>query len=609
MLRPSGLLGSWHVRNAHATLPAVMRHVEEGEAYTNLARLIGESDYPFRGMLFTDTDVYKTLEAIAWSAGTDLPDNLLARGQRLVELLAKVQEPNGYLNSHVQGDPDIEPWTHPQEGHELYSAGHLFQAAVAAASTGTYPELVDIALRFADLLVERFKTDEHYIDGHPEVEMGLVELFRLTGRREYLDLAAAQIDLRGHRWLGDDRFGSAYFVDSVPLRQADSATGHAVRQLYLLAGAVDVAVERHDDELLAAAERVWTDIENTKQYITGSTGSRHRDESIGAPYELPSDRAYAETCASIAAFYLTWRLLLATGKSAYADAMETVLYNGIAASTSASGTEFFYSNPLQVRTGHDGSHEDAPVQRLPWFSCACCPPNLARLLASASDYLVTTDPSGVQVQHYTDATAQVIVAGGSVSLDVSTRYPLDGSVTITVAAERDDEWTLKLRIPAWCKDFDVAIDGEVAATSVENGYVCISRRWAPTAIVRLLLAMPLRRVYPHPRIDALRGTAAVVRGPVVFAAEAADLPDGVVLEDVHLLDVRADDTGSELRASLDVVACTTAPELLYAEQHEMSWSEPFSITIGPYWQWASRTPGAMRVWLPVVNAVPHMEKI
>ena len=320
-------------------------------------------------------------------------------------LIGRAQREDGYLNSWVQGQrPDLA-WKDLRWGHELYCAGHLLQAAVAGGRTGAdrICSCVEEALRaFArDVLHDDGDGRLVGICGHPAVETALVEFYRRRGRRA-LQLAVRQVDLRGRAdvgmptsgLLGDSRFPLSYFLHHVPVRQRGAATGHAVRELYLQAGVVDVAIETHDHELLRASEAIWEDLFGSKTYVTGAHGSRHRDESIGDAYELPSDRAYGETCAAIASFQWNWRLLLATGRARYAEAMERVLWNTIAGAVSRHGTEFFYSNTLHLRTGHDGADEDAPRHRLRWYGCSCCPPNLARLMASVQAYLLTRDGSG-----------------------------------------------------------------------------------------------------------------------------------------------------------------------------------------------------------------------
>jgi len=617
VLGGDGWLGRWRDRTLAVTLPQVLDRVESGEAASNLLRLAEPSPEPHRGMVFTDSDVYKTLEAVAWAA----PDagagagaaGLLPRAERLVALLARVQEADGYLNSWVQGTPGLERWSDPRIGHELYCAGHLFQAAVAAQVTGVLPELGPLALRFADLLVETFAASDH-VDGHPEVETALVELYRATGRREYLELARRQVDLRGHGRVETGQ-GAPYFQDGVPVREATSAVGHAVRQLYLLAGVVDVAVECGDDELLQAAVRLWDDLHAGKTYLTGAHGSRHRNEALGDPYELPPDRAYAETCAAIGAFQLAWRLLLATGEARFADAMETLLHNAIAGAVSARGDRYFYSNPLQLRTGHDGSDEDAPSGRLPWYRCACCPPNLARLLASVQSYLVTRTDDGLQVHHPTTARVDVALGGGRVRLDVRTGYPYDGTVDVTVTGTADTPWELALRVPAWCRDVTVTVDGDPLDAGAPDGYLRVRRSWAGRHTVRLVLGMPPRTVVAHPRVDAVRGCVALARGPLVYALEQADLPAGVVLEDVRLVAVgdaaeipaepdapgSPDSPAGPVRLAVTAVV-QPAGDALYRppQPGPPVTADPFDVELLPYHLWANRTPGAMRVWFPVL---------
>jgi DUF1680 family protein len=610
-LDPQGLLGSWQERNRDVTLPWVLDHIEGGEARRNLARLLGtgdEADTGFVGMVFTDSDVYKALEAVAWTAIQLEPgDARLIRAERLVELVARAQEDDGYINSWVQGTPDVARWSDPQWGHELYTAGHLFQAAVAADRAGVLPGLLAVATRFADLLVELFAApDSEHLDGHPQVETALVELYRVTGNERYLDVARHQIELRGHGRLGTSRFGSPYFQDAVPLRSATEGTGHAVRQVYLLTGAVDVAAETGDQDLLEAAIRVWDEMSATKTYVTGALGSRHRDEAIGDRHELPPDRAYAETCAAIAAFQLNWRLLLITGLARFAEAMETVLYNAIPASTSLSGDRFFYSNPLHLRTGHEGSHEDAPSQRLPWFSCACCPPNVARLMAGVHDYLLTHDPEGIQIQHPTSLTAQVTLPAGEVRIDVRTEYPYAGRVQIDVQTTSPDEWELAVRIPSWCRNFELMVDGDQAPAVAADGYLRIRRDWSGGTQVVLEMHLPVRQISAHPRVDAVRGCVTLARGPVVYAVEEADLPPGVVLEDVRLLHVDGVDSSTTVPI-IDVVAAIEKSDstVLYTDVSHLSaapvLSEPFQLGLGPYHRWANRTPGAMRVWIPTAE--------
>jgi DUF1680 family protein len=595
-LSADGLLGGWQERNAEATLPHCVEQLGAHGNLANLRRVTGDAEGDFAGMWFADTDVHKSLEAAFWELGrSGVASPFLADTAALLE---KAQDPDGYLDSYYQTDHRDEQWTDLAFSHEMYTAGHLLQAAVAGVRSAPQDpaaqQVLTVARRFADLLVRRY-ADSPDVDGHPEIETALAELYRVTGHRPYLDLAARFVENRGHGVLGEGRFGPRYLQDHEPVRQATEVAGHVVRQLYLLAGAVDVAVETHDTGLLAAAERLWDSALDSRTYLTGGQGSRHRDEAFGDPYELPPDRAYAETCAAIGGFQLAWRLLLATGKVKYADEMERLLYNGIAGSTAIGGTAFFYSNPLQLRTGHDGSHEDAPSQRLPWYSCACCPPNLARLMASLHSYTATSDDTGLQLHLYGSGT---VSAGGRV-LKVSTSYPWDGVVNVSVVDSGPEPWTLALRVPGWCAE------ATVDDTSAQNGYVEIHRSWQPGDRITLSLDMPPRLVTAHPRVDAVRGAAALVRGPVVYCLEQADVPlTGVLVDDLELdpagpVTVAAGAGPVNLRVPVQV-RDATAPALyrdLPAARATPAMS--FTATAIPYFLWANRAPGAMRVWIPL----------
>jgi uncharacterized protein len=367
-----------------------------------------------------------------------------------------------------------------------------------------------------------------------------------------------------------------------------------------------VAVENGDDDLLAAAERLWESAIASKTYLTGGQGSRHRDEAFGDPYELPPDRAYAETCAAIGSFQWAWRLLLATGRARYADEMERLLYNGIAAGLAQSGTAFFYSNPLQLRSGHDGADEDAPSQRLTWYSCACCPPNLARLMASVQSHTATGDETGLQLHLYTPGTYAV----GGRSVEVDTDYPWDERITITVGGSTDEPWTLGLRVPSWCTDAKLSVNGFLIRSGVQDGYLRLTRTWQPGDKAELVLAMPPRLIAAHRRVDAVRGTAALTRGPVVYCLEHADLPAalaGRIFEDLALdpaspiEPVRTDDGLAPVRLNATIRASAVAGDDLYRPLDAPGAGETVTATVStiPYFLWANRTPGPMRVWIPL----------
>jgi DUF1680 family protein len=623
-LSPSGQLGQWQARNAAATLPHCVAQLDRAGALDNLRRLTGEHDGPHTGMWFSDTDVYKTMEAAAWElARPRAHAGLRAFLDGTARLLARVQDASGYLNSYVMTERPDRRWHDLHWSHELYCAAHLFQAAVAAARVGVCPEVQEVARRLANLLVERFgPAGAEGLCGHPAVETALVELYRTTGHRPYLDLAARFIHLRGRGLLNPERFGPTYLQDHVPVRQATEVAGHAVRQLYLLSGVVDVAVETGDTALLAVARRLWDSAYLTKTYLTGAHGSRHRDEAYGDPYELPPDRAYGETCAAVASVHWNWRMLLAEGDRRYADELERVLYNALAGAIALDGVRFFYANPLQLRTGHDGSDEDAPGQRLPWYSCSCCPPNLARLMASLQAYTATATADGLQLHLYAAGTIRVQVRGRPVTIDVRTAYPWSGRVELAVRTASVEPWTMSLRVPGWCRSHRV--DAAGAEVSYTDGYLRLTRDWS-AATVALDLDLPPRLVAAHPYVDAVRGCLALARGPLVYCLEQADLPAGVRLEDVRLDPDAPLGTTAMPGGPPDAVALTATGSVAPpgAAEPYRDWfgraaglassllapgrdpttppggpATPLPLTAVPYFLWGNRDPGPMRVWIP-----------
>ncbi|HEY4703617.1 MAG TPA: beta-L-arabinofuranosidase domain-containing protein, partial [Streptosporangiaceae bacterium] len=378
-----------------------------------------------------------------------------------------------------------------------------------------------------------FGGQERGLDGHPEVETALAELYRETGQRAYLDLARQFVEQRGHGLAGDSGRGHRYLQDHLPIRDTVTLEGHAVRALYLEAGVTDVASETGDADLLAGSVRRWEDMVATKTYLTGGNGSRHSDEAFGDRFELPPDRAYTETCAAIASFHWSWRLLLATGDARYADLMERLLYNAFGASISTDGQRFFYVNPLQRR--YDHVEEDDPARRHEWFSCACCPPNIMRLLASVQHYLASTAGDTLYLHQFTGATVTTPLAGGTLDVAVSADLPWSGEVTVRVTQAPAGPCGLALRVPAWSGSPQLLVNGEPVQATAAQGYLTVTRTWQPGDVLAATFDLTPRWVYPHPRIDAVRGCAAVERGPLVYCFEHVDQADGTDLDDLALV--------------------------------------------------------------------------
>ncbi len=604
--------GFWAERqqaNRDAAISSGRDKLESAGNLDNLRIAAGKMQGDARGPIFMDSDVYKWLEAAAWEYARNPSEELLRAQRDVTAVVAAAQQPDGYLSSVVQiqveGRYRDLPWS-----HEHYCAGHLMQAAVAQVRCTGDRELLDVAVRFADHLVDTFGDDRrHDVDGHPEVEMALVELFRETGNRAYLQLARYFVEARGHGLMQGYGQEPTYFSDRIPVREQTTVEGHAVRAVYLAAGAADVAAELDDKELLDALGRQFAHMLATKTYVTGGLGSRWDREAFGEEYELPPDRAYAETCAAIGGVQWAWRMLLATGEPVYADAAERMLHNGFIAGVSLGGAEYFYVNPLQLRAGAHADDNRSPAHgRRGWFDCACCPPNIMRTLSSLDSYLATTDEDGVQLHLYAPSEIATSLGDGRIRLSVETAYPWDGRVRVRVDDTPDREWTLSLRVPAWAQGATLTVGGSERATAA-GSYARVSRAWRAGETVELLLPMEVRLSGADERIDAVRGCVAIERGPLVYAVEQVDQPDGVVVDDLRL-DV-AGPRAAEHHADL-LGGLTTVQVRGRAGRHEPApWpypaaTEPASMPAGdgvqvtavPYFAWANRGVGPMRVWLP-----------
>ncbi|MEU4561208.1 beta-L-arabinofuranosidase domain-containing protein [Actinoplanes sp. NPDC023936] len=603
-LRPLGLSevtlkpGFWQ-RRQEVNRSATLAHIEH---WLEKAGWLGNFSAPpdgRRGREFADSEVYKFLEAMAWELGRHPDPELEARYQKIVARVAEAQEADGYLNTNF-GRPGQQPrYSDLEWGHELYCYGHLIQAAVARARTFGADQLVEVAVRAADHVCDVFGHGGiASVCGHAEIEPALVELYRVTGTTRYLEQARLFVERRGHQILDDIEFGRAYFQDDMPVRDATVLRGHAVRAVYLASGAVDVAVETGDTELLDAVATQWSTTVARRVYITGGIGSRHQDEAFGEDFVLPPDRAYSETCAGVGSVMLAWRLLLAQGDPRYADLIERTLFNVIATSPSDDGTRFFYTNTLHQRVLGTEPPADqlvpraASTLRAPWFSVSCCPTNLARTFAGLAAYLATYSDDGVQIHQYAAATIRV----NGIGLEIDTDYPVSGrvSIRVTESPSADQPWTLTLRVPHWASG--ATVDGEPVAP----GLVSVRRRFAPGDTVVLDLAVRPRLTAADPRIDAVRGCAVVERGPVVYCVESVDLPRGVAVDALRL-DAEADltDRDDGVEATCHVSPPADAAWPYGPARPEGAVGERVPVMLRPYHDWASRGPSTMRVWLPL----------
>jgi len=586
--------------NREVTVGHALERCEETGRVDNFRRAAGDRNIPLARFLAPDSDVYKCIEGAAYLLQTEPDPELEGRLDALIETIAAAQAPDGYLYTEYVHERASERWSDLRHMHELYCAGHLIEAAVAHHQATGKRSLLDVAGRFADNIAREFGPDGRAgAPGHPEIELALVKLYRHTHNREYLRLARFFIDQRGSAT--SQLEGHEAVQDHAPVREQQDIRGHAVRAGYLMTGVVDLYCETGDEELWDAAVRLWENMAHRRSYITGGVGSRHHGEAFGDDYELPNDLAYAETCAAIANVFWSYRMLSATGDARYADMVERALYNGVLSGVGIDGRHFFYGNVLEARR---------PRRRVPWFGVPCCPTNVVRLLGSLPSHLYSVSRQQLWVHLYAAGACTAEVPGvGPVTLRVSTDYPWDGHVELEVTPREPASFTLELRIPGWCDDLVLEAPENIAHEEPRAGsYVALAGRWEPGMTVALEMGMPVRTMLAHPH-TANTGCGAVVRGPLLYCLEEADHP-GVDLFDIAL--------GSQTRWSVDyrpdlpggVVALTGQEVLrqqrgwdnaLYRSTSEVREPErkPIEITAVPYCAWGNRTPGKMRVWIPL----------
>jgi DUF1680 family protein len=602
MLQPVGLAevtltdAFWAPRrqvNREKTIPQQWRQCEATGRIDNFRRASGHKKDPaFHGAYFNDSDVYKLLEAAAWTLATDREAKLEKMVDDLIAEIAAAQQPDGYLDTFFMFEKSAERFKNLRDMHELYCQGHLIQAAVAHHRATGKTTLLDVAKKSADHICEHFGTKDsgkhEGVPGHPELEMALVELARDTGDAKYLTQAEYFINARGHGLIG----GSPYHQDHKPIREIDRMIGHAVRHVYLNCGATDLAMEIGDEKLSGSMKRVWDQMVGRVLYITGGIGARSDGEAFGDDYELPNSRAYAETCAAVASIMWSYRMLLLSGEAKYADLIEHTIYNGMLSGIALDGEHYFYVNPLE----NDGSH-----RRVPWFDCACCPPNVARLMASWPGYLYSTSKDAIWVHQYAKS-----ALGGKLSVDAN--FPWDGKVTIKPQAA--GRYALMLRIPGWVEKPTLTVngqplDGGATAEPLKPGsYVRIDREWKAGDTVELDLPMNVRRLSPHPYIESCSGRVTLMRGPVVYCVEGSDQPE------VDLRAVALDEHAQfeeqwqpKLLGGVMTLSTRNAHQLqnrsdaLYQVEKETAATAPVQLTAIPYYAWANREKARMAVWI------------
>jgi len=581
------------------TLPTQYELLEETGRLDNFRRAAGKVRTDFKGFFFNDSDVYKWVEAASYVLAFNRDSRIEKMVNSVIEEISDAQDDDGYLNTYFVFERKAERWTNLRDMHELYCAGHLIQAAIAHHRATGERMFLDVAVKFARHITGVFGPGKMLgVPGHPEIEMALVELYRVTHLEAFLNLARFFIDNRGCGLVG----GSVELIDHRPFRELEEIVGHAVRSIYLNCGAADVYMETGDETLLRALKRLWVNMTRCKMYVTGGLGSRYVGEAFGENYELPNRRAYAETCAAVANVMWNWRMLLATGDAEYADVMELSLYNGALAGIGLDGKSYFYINPLADRGRH---------RRQRWFECACCPPNIARLIASVPGYFYSTSREGVWVHLYASNDALIELNGRHVRLVQETNYPWSGHVEVTVYPEGLSEFSIFLRIPGWSRDAVVALNGKPVNGKPEPAhYLELRRRWEEGDVISVDMEMGVDVLKSHPHVLENRCRVALKRGPLVYCVEQTDNP-GHDVWDLMLspdssfkVEYKPDLLGGVVLIHCGGSAADTSvwTGRLYLRVEDCVMNlKPTRFTAIPYYAWANREPGPMTVWIPMLD--------
>ena len=597
--------------------------VEKSHAIENFRIAAGEAEGEHYGWVFQDSDVAKWLEAVAYSLSSFPDSEFEAKADEVIALIGRAQEPDGYLNTYFTIMHPDRKWQNLHDCHELYCCGHMIEAAVAYYKATGKDAFLNIMRKNADLICSRFGDGEgkiRGIPGHQEIELALFRLYEVTGEKSYLETALYFIDERGkdpsyfieegksRDWVMFSKDGEnrEYAQNHRPVRQQDKAVGHSVRAVYMYTAMAALAAEIDDKKLLSACEKLWENITQKQMYITGGIGSTVHGEAFSVDFDLPNDITYSETCASIAMCFFARRMLELKVSGQYADVMERMLYNTVLASMQLDGKRFFYVNPLEIIPGISGvvqTHKHALPQRPEWYACACCPPNLSRLLLSLGEYAwseSTTDGDGVVSHMFLGGTAEFNVAGG-VKIVCESKYPYEGEVRYEIfPTVEETEFSFSVRIPAWCKNAMYVLNGDSVNTDVNDGYANFSRKWKKNDTLEIKFDLPVLRIYSNLAVSGNAGLVCLQKGPIVYCFEEIDNSAPLAAlrlpADAEIKEERIND-----RVLGDIIVLTadgikeTGSNDLYSEKKPTT--EPVKLKAVPYYAWSNRGTGEMRVWI------------
>ncbi len=589
--------------------------VEKSHALENFRIAAGESQGEFYGMVFQDSDVAKWLEAVAYSLTIAPDEELESRADAVIDLIGRAQQPDGYLNTYFTVKEPEHRWENLLECHELYCAGHMMEAAVAYYEATGKKKLVDIMERMADHIADRFGPDKVTgIPGHQEIEIGLMRMYHVTGQDKYRELAQYFLDERGKNpdffieeaekrdWghSGMKPEDTHYNQSFAPVREQKTADGHSVRAVYMYTAMADLAGEIQDEELLKACDTLWDNIVQKRMYITGGIGSTVEGEAFSIDYDLPNDTVYAETCASIGLIFFAKKMLDIRPSGRYADVMERALYNGVISGIQLDGKKFFYVNPLEVNPGVSGElygYRHVLPERPGWYECACCPPNVARLLTSLGRYAWSENDDTIWSHLYVGGTADLEAA----ELNVQSDYPWEGHVKYSVEQVKKPEFTLAVRIPSWVKDAVITVNGKKTAAHSSEGYVYLKQDWQAGDQIEITFEMKVRRLYANTAVRADAGCVALMRGPFVYCFEEVDnggqLQALRIPEDAQITAgaYRADLLSGIVPLEADGLRVENRQESLYSE--ERGRAVPQKLQAVPYYAWGNRGLNQMRIWM------------
>jgi DUF1680 family protein len=609
--------------NRKVAIPRNFQSCEETGRIDNFSKAGGLMEGEHKGIFYNDSDVFKVIEGAAYSLGNHPDKELEHYLDELIDKISAAQEDDGYLYTvrtitERSGDPEqikakvpgLTRWSFLRVSHELYNVGHMYEAAVAYFKATGKRALLDVSIKNADLIDRVFGVDKRRdVPGHQEIEIGLVKLYQVTGDNRYLKLARFFLDERGHangRELYELYGDVGYMQDHLPILEQTEAVGHAVRAVYMYCGIADVAVQTADAGYVKIIDRIWKNVVGRKLYLTGGIGARHNGEAFGDDYELPNDTAFAETCAAVANIFWNQRMFQLHADAKFVDVLERTLYNGFISGVSLSGDRFFYVNPLSFDgklnfNSEDFNSEDSHV-RQPWFSTACCPPNVARLLSSLSGYIYATREDSVYVNLFISSQTKVSVAGQDISIRQVSNYPWDGEIKVSINLDEPLEFTVCIRIPGWAQSQPVpsdlyryldqptesaslVVNDEVQTFTIDKGFAVLRRTWQSGDQIVLTLPMVVRRAISHEAVDANRRRVALERGPLVYCAEQVDQACDV--SEISLPDTAC--LNSEFQASmLNGLTLITARWGSHPSQ---------SLVAIPYYAWSNREVGEMAVWL------------